>query len=108
VGDGGGGHWLVRMEWRPAGWSMCLPVLIFPCTIKSRGSFLSPAHPGGHGKGAIKRLCGVVCLTACLGGRKNFGKYIKPNNVIYRLLSIMQSMSVLICCENSIMCNYVN
>jgi len=20
-GDGGGGHWLVRMEWRPAGWS---------------------------------------------------------------------------------------
>jgi len=31
--DGGGGHWLVRMEWRPAGWSMCLPVLIFPFTI---------------------------------------------------------------------------
>jgi len=22
-GDGGGGHWLVRMEWRPAGWSVC-------------------------------------------------------------------------------------
>jgi len=19
-GDGGGGHWLVQMEWRPAGW----------------------------------------------------------------------------------------
>jgi len=31
--DGGGGHWLVRMEWRPAGWSMCLPLLNFPCTI---------------------------------------------------------------------------
>ena len=26
MGDGGGGHWLVRMEWRPAGWSLCLPV----------------------------------------------------------------------------------
>jgi len=26
-GDGGGEHWLVRMEWRPAGWSMCLPSL---------------------------------------------------------------------------------
>jgi len=36
----GSGHWLVRMEWRPAGWSVCLPVLIFPCTIKSRSSLL--------------------------------------------------------------------
>jgi len=32
-GDGGGGHWLVRMEWRPARWSVCLPLLIFRCTI---------------------------------------------------------------------------
>jgi len=23
-GDGGGGHWLVRMEWRPTGWSVSL------------------------------------------------------------------------------------
>jgi len=23
----GGGHWLVRMELRPAGWSVCLPLL---------------------------------------------------------------------------------
>jgi len=49
-GDGGGGHWLVRTEWCPAGWSVCLPVLIFPCTIKSRSSLLAPAHPGGPGK----------------------------------------------------------
>jgi len=28
TGDGGGGHSLVWMEWRPAGWSMCLPLLI--------------------------------------------------------------------------------
>jgi len=34
-GDGGGGNGLVRMEWRPAGWSVCLPLLISPCTIKS-------------------------------------------------------------------------
>jgi len=33
MGDGGGGHWLVRMEWHPAGWSVCLPLLIFLCTI---------------------------------------------------------------------------
>jgi len=26
MGDDGGEHWLVQMEWRPAGWSVCLPV----------------------------------------------------------------------------------
>jgi len=57
-GVGGGGHCLVQMEWRPAGWSVCLPLLIFPCTIKSR-SFLAPAHLGGPGKRAVKWLwCG--------------------------------------------------
>ena len=67
MGDGGGGHWLVWMEWRRAGWSVCLPLLIFPCTIKSRSSLLAPAHPGGPGKRAVKRLwwCGVVVF--CLG-----------------------------------------
>ena len=57
-GDGVGGHWLVRMQWRPAGWLVCLPLLIFPCTIKCRSSLLAPAHPGGPGKRAVKRLCG--------------------------------------------------
>jgi len=52
----GGGHWLVRMEWRPSGWSVCLPLSIFPCTIKSRSSLLAPAHPAGPGKRAVKRL----------------------------------------------------
>ena len=60
-GDGGCGHWLVRMEWRRAGWSVCLPLLIFPCTIKSRSSLLAPAHPGGPGKGAVNDCgCDVV------------------------------------------------
>jgi len=58
--DGGGGHWLVRMEWRPAGWSVCLPLLIFPCIIKSRSSLLAPAHAGGPR--AVKRLWWVVVL----------------------------------------------
>jgi len=63
-GDGGGGHWLVRMEWRPAGWSVCLPLLIFRCTIKSRSSLLAPAHPGGPGKRAVKRMwCGGVVYS---------------------------------------------
>jgi len=56
MGDGGDEHWLVRMEWRPAGWSVCLRLLRFPWTIESRSSPLAPADPGGPGKGAVKRL----------------------------------------------------
>jgi len=39
-----------KREWSPARWSVCLPLLIFPCTIKSRSSLLAPAHPGGPRK----------------------------------------------------------
>jgi len=65
--DGGGGHWLVRMEWRPAGWSVSLPLLIFPCTIKSRSSLLAPPHPGGPGKRSVKWLLygGGGCQSLC-------------------------------------------
>jgi len=65
LGDGAGGHWLVRMEWRPAGWSVCLPLFIFPCTIKSRGSLLATAHLGGPGKRAVKRLWWCAWLRVC-------------------------------------------
>jgi len=41
------------MKW---GCTTCLPLLIFPCTIKSRSSLLAPAHPGGPRKRAIKWL----------------------------------------------------
>ena len=38
---------------------MFLPLLIFPCTLKSRSSLLAPADPGGPEKRAVKRLwCG--------------------------------------------------
>ena len=30
-GYGGDGHCIVWMEWRPARWSVCLPLLVFPC-----------------------------------------------------------------------------
>jgi len=62
MGDGGGGHCLVRMEWHPAGWSVCLRLLIFPCTIKSRSSLLAPTHPGGPGKKGRKMVVVVVAL----------------------------------------------
>ena len=53
---GGGGPWLVLMEWRPAGWSVYLPLLIFPCTIKYTSSLLALVHPGRPGKRAVKWL----------------------------------------------------
>jgi len=52
------------MEWRPARLSVCPPLLIFPCTIKSRSSLLAPAHPGGPGKRAVERFV-CVCVTVC-------------------------------------------
>ena len=73
-GDGGGGHCLVRIEWCPAGWSVCLPLLIFTCTIKSRSSLLAPAHPDGPGKRSVKRSCVwwwwyfyTLCMSVCSG-----------------------------------------
>jgi len=54
----------VPMEWRPAGWSVCQPLVILPSNIKSRRSFLlPPAHPDGPRKRAVKQLwCGVVAV----------------------------------------------
>jgi len=62
-GDGGSGHWLVRMEWRPDGWSMCLSLLIFPCTIMSRSSLLAPVHPGWSRKKGCKKVVVVSALV---------------------------------------------
>jgi len=28
MGDDGGGHWLVRIEWRPARWSLLAPAYL--------------------------------------------------------------------------------
>jgi len=52
----GTGVWLVWMEWHPAGWSVFLPLFIFPCTIKPRNSLLATAYPGGPGKKGRKTV----------------------------------------------------
>jgi len=44
---------------------VCLPLLIFPCTIKSRSYLLAPAHAGGPRKRSVKRLCVYVCVCVC-------------------------------------------
>ena len=72
-GDGGGGHWLVRMEWRPAGWSVCLPLLIFPCTIKSRSSLLASAHRMVPEKGRKTVVVMVNVDDSCVQA------YLQPN-----------------------------
>ena len=82
-GDGGDGHWLIRIEWRPARWSVCLPLLVFPCTIKSRSSLLAPAHPGGPGKMAVKRLwCGGGWFIVMIAHRCDFQFALHNNRVI--------------------------
>jgi len=82
VGGGGGGQWLFRTEWHPAGWSVCLPLLIFPCTIKSRSYLLAPAHPGGPRNRAVKRLwcgrCGTGVITCVADDAVHWRRQTKP------------------------------
>jgi len=84
-----GGWWRWALEWCLAIWSVFLPLLIFPCTIKSRSSLLAPAHPGGPGKRAVKWLWWRFITTA--------GKRYKPlstsslcGRLIKGLLDIVQ------------------
>jgi len=73
-------RWLVRMEWRPAELSVCLPLLSFlalSCTIKSRrrlSFLLAPAHPGSPGMWTVKRLCmsTTVSISASAHGLRCF------------------------------------
>ena len=63
-GHGGGRHWLVRMEWHPSRWSVCLPVLIFPCTIKCGARRVLFGSPGWSRKKGCKTVvvwCGGMC-----------------------------------------------
>ena len=58
MGDGGGGHCLVCMEWHPSGWSVNLPL-----HHKVQKFSSGTGYPGGPGKRAAKRLwCGGVVV----------------------------------------------
>jgi len=64
---------------------VCLPLLIYPCTIKSRSSLLAPAHPGGPGKRAVKRLwCGGSFGTYASPHTLSIGKMMTCRWVYYR------------------------
>jgi len=62
MGDGGGGHCLVQMEWCPAGWSVCLPLLIFPCTINIPKFSSSTGSPGWSQKKGHKMVVWWVSI----------------------------------------------
>ena len=52
------------MEWRPPGLSLCLPIVILPCTIKSRRTFLlAPAHLACPRRRSIKWLWCGACVV---------------------------------------------
>ena len=53
------GPWLVWMEWRPAGWSMFLPLLIFHCTIKVQKFSSGTGSPGWSRKKGSKMVAVV-------------------------------------------------
>jgi len=65
------------MEWHPAGWTVCLPLLIFPCTIKSRGFSSGTGSPRWSRKKSRKMVvcvcvwCVCVCLTPLSPHRYN-------------------------------------
>jgi len=80
------------MEWHPAGWSVCLPLLIFPCTTKSRSSLLAPADPGGPGKN--KR---VVYETVVVEDGTHIYKKSANQGIMITRKKWMDTVSVLMC-----------
>ena len=61
MGGGAGGHWLVRMEWRPAGWSVCLPLINLPLHHEVQKFSSGAGSPGWSWKKGHKMvLC--VCV----------------------------------------------
>ena len=67
MGDGGDGGWcrwaMVSLDGVALSWMVYVSASFnLPCTIKSGSSLLAPAHPGGPGKRAVKRLCVCVCV----------------------------------------------
>jgi len=53
------GHWLVRMEWCPAGLSVYLPLISLLAPSPEEAFPLAPAHPGSPRKTAMN---GCVCV----------------------------------------------
>jgi len=74
MGDGGGGHWLVRMEWHPAIWSVSASVNL-PLHHKVQKFFSGTGSPGWSQKkgrkGSIMKSC--IC-RGCLNPVTSTGR----------------------------------
>jgi len=62
------------MEWRPAWWSVCLPLLLCPCTIKSRSSLPAPTQPGGYGLRDVNGYGGGDVMFYVCTFQRDFGE----------------------------------
>jgi len=67
--------------------TVCLPLLIFPCTTNSRGSLLAPAHPHGPRRRAIKRLCACVFWAPVYAPQSDPQSMSEPSRLVYRRIS---------------------
>jgi len=59
MGDGGGGHWLVRMEWHPAGWLVSASVNL-PLHHKVQKFSSGTGSPGWSRRNGRKTIVVVV------------------------------------------------
>jgi len=69
---------------------VCLPLLISPCTIKSRSSLLAPTHLGSPGKRAVKQLCVCVCVCWTYITMMNHTSYNQDNMSVVSSKSFSQ------------------
>jgi len=74
MGDGGGGHWLVQMEWRPAGWmgwSVCLPLKNLPLHHKVQTFSSGTSSPRWSRKKGRETVVVVWFSSSTYSGRKS-------------------------------------
>jgi len=84
------------MEWRLAGWLVCLPLLIFPCSIKSRSSLLALADPGGPRKKGCKTVVCGLCVEWLCSVCVQVGLLDLEVNTLSKILCVMVILLALV------------
>jgi len=82
----------------PSQMVVCLPLLIFPCTMKCSSSLLALAHLCGPGKRAIKRLWLLWCGIKTLLMNTPYKLFVNSANMAQEYVQIIAT-------ENSITTN---
>jgi len=79
--EGGGGHWLFRLEWRPAGLSVCLPFVNLLLHHKVQKFSSDTGSPGWSRRKGRKTL---VCVYSIFMADSQISP-ISPMLCFYRL-----------------------